>query len=39
MWPELDKANSTEFDLSTPHPVIYLMEEWFDDKSGDGPAA
>jgi CTP synthase len=31
---ELDKANSTEFDLNTPHPVIYLMEEWFDDKSG-----
>jgi CTP synthase len=30
----LDRANSTEFDLSTPHPVIYLMEEWFDDKSG-----
>jgi CTP synthase len=30
----LDKANSTEFDLNTPHPVIYLMEEWFDDKSG-----
>ena len=30
----LEKANSTEFDMSTPHPVIYLMEEWFDDKSG-----
>jgi CTP synthase len=30
----LENANSTEFDLSTPHPVIYLMEEWFDDKSG-----
>jgi CTP synthase len=30
----LDGANSTEFDLNTPHPVIYLMEEWFDDKSG-----
>jgi CTP synthase len=30
----LDDANSTEFDMSTPHPVIYLMEEWFDDKSG-----
>jgi CTP synthase len=30
----LDMANSTEFDLSTPHPVIYLMAEWFDDKSG-----
>ncbi len=23
-------ANSEEFDLSTPHPVIYLMREWFD---------
>ena len=30
----LEMANSTEFDISTPHPVIYLMEEWFDDKSG-----
>ena len=30
----LDRANSTEFDLGTPHPVIYLMEKWFDDKSG-----
>jgi CTP synthase len=30
----LDQANSTEFDPGTPHPVIYLMEEWFDDKSG-----
>jgi CTP synthase len=35
---ELDKANSTEFDLNTPHPVIYLMEEWFDDKSGRSSA-
>ncbi|MEW6429398.1 MAG: CTP synthase [Thermodesulfobacteriota bacterium] len=23
-------ANSTEFDRSTTHPVIYLMKEWFD---------
>jgi CTP synthase len=23
----LDRANSTEFDLQTPHPVIHLMEE------------
>ncbi len=23
-------ANSSEFDLHTPHPVIYLMEEWVD---------
>ena len=30
----LERANSTEFDAATPHPVIYLMEEWFDDKSG-----
>ncbi len=26
----LDGANSTEFDLETPAPVIYLMSEWFD---------
>jgi CTP synthase len=26
----LEKANSTEFDGQTPHPVIYLMEEWVD---------
>ena len=26
----LTKANSEEFDLSTPDPVIYLMREWFD---------
>lgn len=26
----LDGANSEEFDLATPHPVIYLMKEWFD---------
>ncbi len=25
----LEKANSTEFDPDTPHPVIYLMREWF----------
>ena len=31
---DLQRANSTEFDVTTPHPVIYLMEEWFDDKSG-----
>ncbi len=30
----LEKANGTEFDHTTPHPVIYLMEEWFDDKTG-----
>ncbi|GAB1410801.1 CTP synthase [Desulfovibrionales bacterium] len=26
----LAKANSEEFDLTTPDPVIYLMKEWFD---------
>jgi len=26
----LKEANSSEFDLHTPHPVIYLMEEWMD---------
>lgn len=26
----LKGANSTEFDLHTPHPVIYLLEEWMD---------
>ncbi|RME64482.1 MAG: CTP synthase, partial [Nitrospirae bacterium] len=25
----LEGANSTEFDPDTPHPVIYLMKEWF----------
>jgi CTP synthase len=28
----LEDANSSEFDLGTPHPVIYLMEQWFDHK-------
>jgi CTP synthase len=26
----LKGANSLEFDLQTPHPVIYLMEQWVD---------
>jgi CTP synthase len=26
----LTGANSEEFDLTTPHPVIYLMREWYD---------
>ncbi len=26
----LDKANSSEFDEKTPHPVIYLIEQWYD---------
>ncbi len=29
----LDKAHSMEFDKHTPHPVIYLMREWFDYKN------
>ena len=30
-WKE---ANSTEFDKSTPYPVIYLMKEWYDYRTG-----
>ena len=26
----LPGANSSEFDLQTPHPVIYLIEQWYD---------
>ncbi len=26
----LQGANSSEFDQQTPHPVIYLMEQWYD---------
>jgi CTP synthase len=26
----LQNANSSEFDLQTPHPVIYLIEQWYD---------
>ena len=29
----LENANSSEFDKTTPHPVIYLMREWFDERS------
>jgi len=29
----LEKANSSEFDKNTPYPVIYLMVEWYDDKT------
>ncbi len=29
----LEGAQSAEFDKNTPHPVIYLMLEWFDEKS------
>lgn len=28
------EAHSSEFDPKTPDPVIFLMEEWFDDKTG-----
>ena len=27
-------ANSSEFDANTPYPVIYLMTEWLDEKTG-----
>ena len=30
----LNGANSSEFDQNTPYPVIYLMTEWYDDKTG-----
>jgi CTP synthase len=30
---KLAKAHSMEFDKHTPHPVIYLMREWFDYKN------
>jgi CTP synthase len=30
----MEGANSQEFDKNTPYPVIYLMIEWYDDKSG-----
>lgn len=30
----LKMANSTEFDLNTPDPVIYLMEKWYDFRKG-----
>jgi CTP synthase len=29
----MEAANSTEFNKSTPYPVIYLIEEWFDFRS------
>ena len=31
---EMTDANSAEFDHETPHPVIYLMTEWYDEKTG-----
>ena len=30
----MENSNSTEMDLSTPYPVIYLMLEWYDEKTG-----
>jgi CTP synthase len=30
----MDVANSTEFNKSTPYPVIYLIEEWYDHRTG-----
>ena len=30
----LENANSSEFDEDTPYPVIYLMTEWYDEKTG-----
>ncbi|MGE0084706.1 MAG: CTP synthase [Desulfococcaceae bacterium] len=29
----LADAHGQEFDLTTPHPVIYLMKEWFDEQT------
>ena len=29
----MEKANSAEFDPTTPYPVIYLMTEWYDEKT------
>jgi CTP synthase len=29
----MENANSSEFDENTPYPVIYLMVEWYDDKT------
>jgi CTP synthase len=31
---KIEKAHSVEFDPDTPNPVIYLMTEWFDFRSG-----
>jgi CTP synthase len=30
----IEKAHSGEFDEKTPDPVIYLMAEWYDEKTG-----
>ena len=31
---DMPGAHSREFDVDTPYPVIYLMVEWYDDKTG-----
>ena len=31
---DMNGAHSQEFDKNTPFPVIYLMTEWYDDKTG-----
>lgn len=31
----MEGAHGEEFDEKTPFPVIYLMKEWYDDKTGD----
>jgi CTP synthase len=31
---QIEGAHSVEFNLTTPHPVIYLMTEWFDFRTG-----
>ncbi|UCH22831.1 MAG: CTP synthase [Deltaproteobacteria bacterium] len=31
---KMEGANSSEFDKNTPYPVIYLMLEWYDEKTG-----
>lgn len=30
----MENANSTEHDKNTPYPVIYLMTEWYDERTG-----
>ena len=30
----MEAAHSSEFDEDTPYPVIYLMSEWYDERSG-----
>ncbi len=30
---DMEDAHGTEFDLNTPYPVIYLMKEWYDERT------